>query len=151
VIRTIIALSIVCVTASAALARDLCIQLDNGLYAGSALVLKKAKVTRRSVAPVQGYLARYSAALGSFTSFTPLYGQSVVNTAGRIAFGITLNSAMVTDGGAGNSSSAPQWISMTCAPQTGSTIRVLDLCATYISGTSVNAHVVDCYPEAAIP
>ena len=57
-LRTIIALSIVCITASAALARDLCIQIDSGFYAGSQLVLKRAKVTRRSVRARGGLLGQ---------------------------------------------------------------------------------------------
>jgi hypothetical protein len=150
-IRTIVALAIVCATASAALARDLCIQIDSGFYAGSALVLKKAKVTRRSVAPVQGYLARYSAGSGTFSSFTPLYGQSVVNMNGHVAFGITLHDAYVSPSGYGNGSGPPRSISMVCAPQVGTTIRALDPCNTHISGTSVDTHVIDCFPEAMIP
>jgi hypothetical protein len=149
-IRIVIALSMVCLAASAALAKDLCIQIDSGFYAGSALVLKKARVTRRSVAPVQGYLAKYSASSGGFLFFYPLYGQSVVNSSGAVAFGITLQSAYVGIG-SGNASSPAQSISMTCSPQAGSTIRPPDSCTTFLSGTSVSAHVIDCFPEAAIP
>jgi len=149
VFRTAIALAIVCVTASAAVARDLCIQIDSGFYAGSALVLKKARITRRSVAPVQGYIARYVA--GTFSFFTPLYGQSVVNANGRVAFGITFQNASVTPSGSSNGSGEPRSISMVCTPGTGTTIRPPDMCSTFIDSTSVNAHVVDCFPEAAIP
>lgn len=150
-LRTIIALAIACVTASAALAKDLCIQIDSGSIAGSQLVLKKAKVTRRSVAPVQGYLARYTAATNSFTSFLPLYGQSVVNTTGHMALGITFQHANVGPGGSGNGSGTPQWISMTCSPGTNSTIDLLDSCSPIVNDVGVNAHVVGCSPEAAIP
>jgi len=137
--------------ASAALARDLCIQVDSGSYAGSQLVFKKARVTRRSVAPAQGYLASYSPGVNSFTSFTPLYGQSVVNTAGSMAIGVTFQSAQVGPGSSGSGSSPPQWISMDCSPGADGRVDVPDPCNAYISGASVNAHVVDCIPEARIP
>ena len=149
-LRTIIALSIVCVTASTALAKDLCIQIDSGSFAGSVLVLKKARVTRRSVAPVQGYLARYSA--GSFPFFVPLYGQSVANTTGHVAFGISFQAAFVGPGGSGNGSGSPQWISMTCLAGTNSTIDVLDSCSPIIiNNVSATAHVVECSSAPAIP
>src|SRR5262245_16020755 len=41
--RTVVALALSCVMASAVLAKDLCIQLNNSSIAGSALVLKKLK------------------------------------------------------------------------------------------------------------
>jgi hypothetical protein len=145
-LRTIVALTLVRITASAALAKDLCIQLDSGLYAGSQLVLKKARVTRRSTAPLQGYLARYS-----FSSLMPLYGQSVVNTAGLMAFGISFQNAYVGPGSAGDSSGSPHWISMTCFPGTDGTINRLDVCNPRVDGTVTDAHVVDCGPETSIP
>lgn len=149
--RAIIALSIVCVTASAALAKDLCIQIDTGGFAGSQLVLKKAKVTRRSVAPVQGYFAKYSAFSNSFFSFVPLYGQSVVNSNGHMALGITFQAAVVGPGGSGNGTGTPQWISMTCTPGIDTTVSLLDSCSLIINNSSENAHVVGCSSDAAIP
>jgi hypothetical protein len=150
-LRTICALTILCLTASAALAKDLCIQIDSGSLAGSNLVLKKAKVTRRSVAPVGGYLARYNAMSNRFDVFWPVYGQSIVNTPGFMAIGLTVQRAGVFSAGTINSVEAPQSFSMDCNPGADGRINAPDYCSTYINGTGVSTHVVDCVPEARNP
>lgn len=146
--RSMLALGLSFLIPGSALAKDLCIQIDTGVYVGSVMVLKKARVTRHSTAPLQGYLAIYGAS--SYYAFQPLHGGSVVNGQGEMVLGMTLQVAEVhaTGTSIGPSSTV---INFTCAPGSNGVVDTLDACSGYAAQNACTGHVIPCLPSAAIP
>lgn len=150
-LRYVVAAILTCVTASAAAARDVCIQFDGGPYAGSQLVLKKSRLTPRSVAPLQGYLARYSAGAGGFIAFTPIAGGSIASSAGAAVLTLTVHDAYAGITGYGSGSNPPTAVSIGCLTGADGRFNALDQCNARVNGASVVAHLVDCGPETKVP
>ena len=65
------ALALVGTMASPVLSKDLCVQIDEGVYGGSLVVLKRVKLGPQQHGPVPGYLRRFSGSAG-FTDAYPL-------------------------------------------------------------------------------
>lgn len=149
--RYLVAMVLSCAVASVAAARDVCIQFDGGTYAGSQLVLKKARLTPRSVAPLQGYLARYSAGLNGFVAFTPVSGGSIVSSSGAAALTFEVHDVYVGITGYGSGSTAPIPVSLGCLMGPDGRFNELDTCTARVNGVSVAAHLVTCVPEAKVP
>jgi hypothetical protein len=150
--RRVLAIAILSIAASAAQAKDVCIQIDSGTFAGSAIVLKKAKVGKGNVAPAQGYVARYSSATFSYFGAQPIHGATVVNVAGTdLALAIEIPPAAVSSGGSFNGSSSPSRLSMTCSLGADHALNVLDNCGAYLDGSFVSSHVIDCSDALRVP
>src|SRR5262245_13559288 len=97
--RTVLALTLTFLGASAACAKNLCFQFNSGPIAGSQLVLKKMKLGRGNVGPIQGYLARYEGGPNGINAYSPVYGQSAVNDEGDVVMAISLHLVNVYSGG----------------------------------------------------
>ncbi len=69
--RALLVLALSTLTASVTFAKDLCIQVDSSSFAGSQVVVKKAKLGGRNVAPAGGYLARFSQNSLKFSRSSP--------------------------------------------------------------------------------
>ena len=82
-----VAFALVCALASPALSRDFCVQLDEGIYAGSVILLKGVRLGPRQHGPVYGYLRRFSGTSG-FTDAYPVDGQAMVSSTGNLAVGL---------------------------------------------------------------
>jgi hypothetical protein len=147
--RQILALALSCATASVALAKDLCIQLNSGSFAGSHLVVKKAKLGKSAAGPVEGYLARYVGSPDFF--FSPIYGATIINAAGNIGVGVEVaNVNIVGSGGSGSSSGSPTVITLNCRAGSDGKLGVLDPC----DGLAPNAstgHIIPCAEAMQIP
>jgi hypothetical protein len=126
--RRALALALSLSLTSVALARNLCIQFDNGSLAGSQLVLKKVKLGRLNVGPVQGHLAIFSQILTAFGTFEPIYGPSVVNANGDVAMGITVPAAGVLPGGGLTSGTGATPLNVTCSTTGDGSLDVVDPC-----------------------
>lgn len=148
--RSLVAMLLVCLAVSSSDARDICIQLDTGGYAGSQVVLKKARLARRNVNPLSGYLAFYSQSQAAFSTNFPLTGQAIVNPVNQVGLGMTMYSVSVGASSAGSSSSANVSLNLVCTMGPDGTLSVLDLCSGSISGQSVASHVVDCSAAVAL-
>ena len=150
--RAALALALSCSIASVALARDLCIQVNNGSLAGSQLVLKKAKLGRRNVGQVQGHLARYSqfAPLPGFFEFTPIYGQSVVNGNGDVAMAITIhNVGTLSPNGLTNGPGASPF-NVTCSTAGDGSLDEVDPCSGFLNNESMQGLIVGCEDVVAV-
>ena len=85
--RLLFALALVGTMASPGLSKDLCVQIDGGIYAGSLIVLKRVKLGPQRHGPVHGYLRRFSGSVG-FTDAYPLNGQAMVSSTGNLVVGL---------------------------------------------------------------
>ncbi len=148
--RTALALALCCLTPSLALAKDLCVQVDAGSYAGSHFVLKKCKLARSSTGPLHGYLARYSQATFTYSLFYPIDGESIVNGRGDVALGIALHDAVVSSNGTGTGQNIIA-VNITCQSGSDGKIGVLDPCDGFVGGQSTTGHVIECKGVAPIP
>ena len=150
--RLVLALVLVCSLASAAHAGRFCVQIDEGTYAGSQIVLKRARLAPGNVASLEGYLARYSPSQLGFNEFHAIYGGSIVSSAGTAALSLTFHSVYVVKGGFGSGTGDPVSMSLVCSPGGDGKLNVLDSCFMRVPGGSQqSSHVVDCVPEAAVP
>ena len=147
--RLILALALSCATASVALAKDLCIQLNTGGFAGSHLVVKKAKLGKSTAGPAEGYLARYAGSPDFF--FYPIYGATIINAAGNVGVGVEVaNVNIIGSGGSGSSSGSPTVITLNCYAGADGKLGSLDTC----DGLAPNAssgHVIPCAEAMQIP
>jgi hypothetical protein len=135
--------------ASVAAAKDLCIQLNTGTFAGSQLVLKKVKLGKRTFGPLQGYFAIYIPVGGTFL-FAPLHGSSIRNAVGGLALGIEVPDVDIqgTSGIAVGSSSSPTTVNLVCNPGPDGKLDELDPC----SGNAIGGtHVIACPDAMPIP
>jgi hypothetical protein len=148
--RTFLVLTLSVLTASATLAKDLCIQVDTGGYAGSQIVVKKAKLGARNVGPAGGYMARFDANTLTFDQFQPMAGQSVVDTNGDLALGMMLYDSSVSPNGSGIGTTS-QAVSCLCNGGADRKINILDFCSVVIGPSIANGHIVDCTDVVAIP
>lgn len=150
--RFALALALVCSLASEVHAMRFCIQLDEGTFAGSQIVLRRARLAPGNVDSLEGYFARYSPSSGKIIQFNPIYGASIVNSAGDAALALTFHDVFVTQGGRGSGSVGPTTFSISCGPGPDGKLNVLDTCTARNPNVSpVAAHVVDCVPETAVP
>jgi hypothetical protein len=149
--RAVLSVTFVCAMASVALGKDLCIQLNTVYFPGAQLVLKKVKLGPRNVAPLQGYLA-YSSRPSAFDSFYPLYGGSVVDSGGVVAFAMSVHRVFVGPGfGTGGDMSATYAISLRCQPGPDGKVNLLDQCSANVNSVDTTALVVACKDGVAIP
>ena len=147
--RPILALALSCATASAALAKDLCIQLNSGGFAGSHLVLKKAKLGKSAAGTVEGYLARYAGSPDFF--FYPIYGATIINAAGSFGVGVEVaNVYIVGTGGSGSASGSPTVITLNCTPGPDGKLSTLDPCFGNAPNSSTGI-VIPCAEAMQIP
>ena len=147
--RLILAMALSCATASVALAKDLCIQLNSGTFAGSHLVVRKAKLGKAAAGAVEGYLARYAGSPDFF--FYPIYGATVINAAGTLGVGVEVaNVHIVGSGGSGMSSGSPTVITLNCRPGADGKLGALDPCDGFAPNASTG-HVIPCAEAMQIP
>jgi hypothetical protein len=137
--------------ASVTFAKDLCIQVDSSIFAGSQVVVKKAKLGARNVAPAGGYLARFSQNTLTFFSFDPMAGQSLVSSTGNLALGMTLYSSGVLPGGGSANGTGSTIFNCLCNGGTDRKIGILDSCNLFFNTTSASGHIVDCTDVVAVP
>jgi hypothetical protein len=143
------------VSASAAWAKDLCIEVTAGPDAGSQLFLRNVKLGKLKFGPTHGYFGRFDAATDQITRFFPVNGQAMVSSVGNVAAGVTWHDAgldfnplffTVGDGLFG--------INFVCTPGADGQIGPLDTCTMRIeNGTSGsdNGQVIACSDVAKIP
>lgn len=149
--RSLLVLALAAVSASAAFAKDLCIQVDNSSFAGSQIVVKKAKLGAGNVAPAQGYFAQFSQSSLSFADFRPMAGGSVVSSTGDLALGMTLYSPTVGPGGSVGNGTGSSTINCLCHAGPDGKIGALDSCSLDFDVTGATGHVVPCTDVVAIP
>ena len=149
--RVPVALLLIAVTASAGFAKDLCIQLDSGTSAGSQIVVKKAKLGARNVAPASGYLARFSANALAFTSFQTMAGGSLAASNGDLALGMTLYAPSVSAGGGSGNGTSSTTVNCLCPAGSDHKLNVLDFCNIHLDISFASGHVVDCTDLVAVP
>jgi hypothetical protein len=148
--RVLLVLALSALGASA-YAKDLCIQLDNSSFAGSQIVVKKAKVGAGSAAPAQGYFARFSQASLAFSAFEPLAGQSLVSTSGTLALGMTRYAALLIAPGGNGNGTVTTAINCVCNGGPDKKLNVPDSCGIFVADTFANGHVVDCTAAVDLP
>jgi hypothetical protein len=149
--RVLVVLSLIAVTASAGFGKDLCIQADNGSVAGSQIVVKKAKLGARNVAPAVGYLARFNLNAGGFFSFQTMAGGSVVASNGDLALGMMLYAPSVSPGGGSGNGTSSTTFNCLCTAGSDHKLNVLDLCNMHFDLSFSSGHVVDCTDLIAVP
>jgi hypothetical protein len=130
--------------ASQVAAADLCLQVDSGPFAGSALVFDG---TKPKGGPLNGYMAHYNGL--NYSEFYPLHGQSIVATSDhRVAMGfdrsyVNLNASGPT---ATEITSGIDSVGIICTPGANKKLNVLDSCQGRLAGngTPLVLHVIDC-------
>lgn len=141
----------VLLTASAAVAKDLCVQVDNGVHAGSLFVLKKIPGKAKS-GPILGYYASFDQGLLNFTKFMSIYGGSVVGSSGGLVAGMTVEGAYLTGTGNLVLDNTTRHVQLSCGSGLDEKLDVLDTCSMFYNGVSTAGHVVACKEIApAIP
>jgi hypothetical protein len=141
------ALALVGTMASPVLSKDLCVQIDGGVYAGSLVVLKRVKLGPQQHGPVHGYLRRFSGSVG-FTDADPLNGQAMVSSTGNLVVGLNWSlTAILADGDVTNLfvPATNQTITLACLAGADGKIGSLDSCPdTFVLNDHVASHVVPC-------
>ena len=143
--RWILTLALLCASAPAALAADICIRIDSGADAGSAMLLRRVKLSTRSFGPLYGYFARFEdTPTPGFSEFSPLNGSSVRSSHGPLVLGFTAATAALAPGGA-VAGVAPGVLAgnVACTPTPSGRIEVGSAC-TVALGASQPAHIVPC-------
>ena len=150
-IRTapVLALALVCTLASPALAKDLCLQLDTGLYAGSHVVLKDVNLGAQKFGPVHGYLARFG--VSSFIQFYPTEGQAMVSSTHNLLLGLMVHEGVLNPDGSADIGFDAFFMNLRCPPGTDGKINVLDTCDGFVSGAGATGHIIDCHSAPRIP
>lgn len=143
--RWILTLFLVCTTASAAFPKDLCVQIDGGPDAGSAMLLRRVKLTTKAFGPLYGYFARFqSAPTPGFVEFSPLNGSSLRSSSGPLILGFgAATAALAADGSVADVGSGALAGNVTCTPSPNGAIDVGNAC-TVVLGTTQPAHIVAC-------
>ena len=141
------AVALVCSLVSPALSRDFCVQLDEGIYAGSVILLKKVRLGPRQHGPVYGYLRRYSGSFG-FTDAYPVDGQAIVSSTGNLAVGLNWSLvAILADGDVTNLflPATNQTITLACLAGPDGRVGILDSCPdAFVLNDNVASHVIPC-------
>jgi hypothetical protein len=146
----LVAIALVCAVASPALSKDLCVQVDEGAFAGSVIVLQKVKLGPQQYGPVHGYLRRFSGTPlpDSFGNAFPLFGQAIVSSTGDLVVGLAWPLAFIDEDGKGSTLSLPAdnqtlWLACTAGPD--GKVGVLDSCPdAFVLNDNVPSHVVPC-------
>ena len=149
--RSGLAVALVLLAVSWADARDFCIQQDTGPYAGSQIVLKRARLARRVVNTISGYLAVYNPGSNSFSSFSPMSGQAIVNPLNQVVLGMTLYSVQIGSTFGGLSGSSNPGLNLQCNMGPDGVLDELDSCNGAVVGQSTSGHVVKCSALVALP
>ena len=146
--RLLSVLALVGATASPALSKDLCVQIDGGIYAGSLVVLKRVKLGPQQQGPVYGYLSHYSPGLPGFAEAYPVHGQAIVSSTGNLVVGLTWSLAANEPNGDVTTLFTPatvQTISLACQAGPDGKVGVLDSCPdAFVLNDHVASHVVPC-------
>ena len=150
------ALALVFTIASPALSKDLCVQVDEGIFAGSVIVLKGLKQAPGQYGPVHGYLRRFNAGLPpGFGDAFPLHGQALVSSTGNLVVGLTWPLARIGVGGDVSTLVLPSanqtlWLACTAGPD--GKVGVLDSCPNaFVLNDNVASHVIPCKDAPDLP
>ena len=148
--RITAAFALTCIIAPAALAKDVCIQVDKGFYAGSVIALKKVKLGPGSFGPVHGYFARFY--LSGFPEFSPLDGQSVVSAiSGNLVVGVSSHDVISRDTGNFSVGMSISAINLGCTAGSDGKIGILDPCVAFVLSEFADAHIIPCDDAPPIP
>ena len=139
--------ALVCSLASPALSKDLCVQIDEGVFGGSVIVLKRVKLGAQQFGPVHGYLRRFSPP-ASFGNAFPLDGQALVSSTGNLVMGLNWPLAFIDADGDTSTLALPsgnQTIWLACNAGPDGKIGPLDPCPNaFVLNANVASHVVPC-------
>src|SRR5262245_48009673 len=144
--RVPVAFALVCVLAAPALSRDFCVQLDEGLYAGSVILLTGVKLGPRQHRPVYGNLRHFSGS--AYTDAYPLDGQAMVSWTGNLAIGLSWSLVSCRASGHLTTLFAPapnQTIKLACLAGPDGRVGILDSCPNaFVLNGEAASHVVPC-------
>ena len=148
--RITAAFALTCILVPVALAKDLCVQVDQGFYAGSVIALKKVKLGPGSFGPVHGYFARFF--LSGFPEFSPLDGQSLVSEiSGNLVVGVSSYDVISRDTGNFSVGTSISPINIGCTAGSDGKIGVLDTCTAFVLSEFDGAHIIPCEAAPPIP
>jgi hypothetical protein len=143
----LLVLVLVGVLAPPALAKDLCIEIENGIFPGSIYVLKKVSLGAEKVSPVHGYWAKFE--LG-FQARHPVQGQAISSSARTLIVGLTGHNIGINTDASGLLLPGSFDVSLRCLPGADGKIGVEDACDGRESG-AVTGRVVSCKSAPGIP
>jgi hypothetical protein len=150
------ALGLVCAIASPALSKDLCVQVDEGIFAGSVIVLKGVKQAPGQYGPVHGYLRRFIPVPSPrFGDAFPLQGQALVSSTGNLVVGLVWPLVVINVNGGVSTLVAPSanqtlWLACNAGPD--GKVGVLDSCPdALVLNDNVASHVIPCKDAPPLP
>ncbi len=140
-------------SAPPALAKDVCIEIANGVFPGSIYVLKDVKLGARKSGPVHGYWAKFEV---GFQQFAPVQGQAIVSSTRTLIVGLALHNITINADASGQVFAGIFGVNLRCTPGADGKLGVADACVGNENGGSpagvpVTGQLVECKSAPGVP